>query len=221
MISNWISVWHLLLPVALWVIIWQRAIRRSLFYGALCALPVLLLLPILSPTFFELFNPGQILGFLVSQAIIVFSLGILSSAVYEKVIRPKTVRTEKPGRGKFLVFGSGFLLALVLFDIFFQPLLPSLVIGLGLNLLLAIRYQRDRLYDIAFATILMGFFYVFIYAAVLFDLPGETGRFWFSSSLSGLTIFGLAVEKVVAIFVFGMFWGPLYVGLKDVFNKNN
>jgi hypothetical protein len=178
-------------------------------------------MPVLSPTFFELFGTTMIFWFFVSQALIVFSLGILAAAIYEKVIRPKTIRQPKGQRRHYLLFGFGFILTLILFDLFAQPLLPSLIFGLALNLLLIIRYKPEELNDMIFSAILMGLFYVFIYATVLFDLPGETGRFWFTSNLSGLTLSGLAIEKVIAIFVFGIFWGPLYVGLKDVFGWKN
>lgn len=219
--TNWLSIWHLLLPLAVLLIIWQRSIRRQMLYGGVTALPVLLLMPILSPTVFELFDSNIIMGFFLSQALIVFSLGVVVAAFYERVVRPQTIRLAKNRRYHYLLFGAGFVLSIVLFDLFNQPLLPSLIFGLGLNLLLAIRYQAYELTDLIFSTILMGLFYVFIYAAVLFDLPGEAGRFWFVDSLSGSTLFGLAIEKIVTIFAFGLFWGPLYVGLKDVFSQKN
>lgn len=219
--TSWINVWHLLLPLAVSLLIWQKPIRRQLFYGGITALPVLLLMPILSPTVFEIFSTGTIIWLFVSQALIVISLGVVVAAFYEKLVRPRTIRQPKSRRHHYLLFSAGLVLSLILFDLFSQPLLPSIVFGLGLNVLLAIRYQSGNLNDLVFSTILMGLFYVFIYAAVLFDLPGETGRFWLTDSLSGQVLFGLPIEKVVTIFAFGLFWGPLYVGLKDVFSADN
>lgn len=221
MIIPWLTAWYLPALVAL-LIIWRlKEHRRNVLIGGFITLPVLLLIPVLSTSYFGLFETKQIVHFFIGQGIISFSLGVIAASIYEKMLKPRISKKPSSSRHHFLFFIFGLILSFVIFDLFNQPLLPSLIYGLGLNFLLAFQYYSEEIYDIAFATILMSLFYVFIYTAILFDLPGETGDFWFSSSLSGLTMFGVAIEKLITIAVFGAFWGPLYVGLKDAFYKRS
>ncbi|MEX1123862.1 MAG: hypothetical protein WEC81_01705 [Patescibacteria group bacterium] len=218
---NWLTPWHLAALLALLLIIRETTKRREIIYGGIVSLPILLLTPILSESYFGLFSKVVIFNFFISQAVIVFSLGVILTALYEKVIKIKIVKTPQSSRHHFLVFIAGLALSLILFDIFGQPLLPSIIYGIGINLLLAIRFYAQEINDILFSSIIMGGFFVFLYTVVLFDLPGDAGRFWFTDTLSGVTFMGIAVEKIITIFAFGLFWGPLYVGLKDVFTRKN
>ena len=221
MIVPWLTVWHLTILIALAVLIKLPDLRRYMLIGGLTTLPVLLLIPVLSVSYFSLFETKYVFQFFVNQGLVVFSLGIITSAVYEKILKPKITIKPRSPRYYFMFFGLGLILSFIIYDLFNQPLLPSLIYGLGLNFLLAFQYYSEEIYDIAFSTILMALFYTFIYIAILFDLPGEAGRFWFSDSLSGLTMFGIAIEKLITIAFFGAFWGPIYVGLKDVFYRKN
>lgn len=221
MIIPWLTVWHLPVLVALLVIWKLKEHRRNVLIGGFVTLPVLLLIPVLSTSFFGLFENRYVWEFFINQGLTVFSFGVIATAVYEKILKPKITKKPSSTRYHFLFFGFGLVLSFIIYDLFNQPLLPSLIYGLGLNFLLAFQYYSEEIYDVAFSTILMAVFYVFIYTAILFDLPGDTGNFWFSSSLSGMTMFGIAVEKLITIAVFGAFWGPLYVGLKDVFFRKN
>jgi len=219
--ESWPSVWLLLTPIALWVLIKQPSRRKTLLFGAITTLPVLGFLPILSPTYFSAVSVSQIVQLFASQALIIFSAGIIASSIYESILRPRTIRSPKASRHFYLTFLIGLTLTVTLFDIFTVPLITSLLFGLGINLLVAVRYFPEELYDILFASVLMGLFYVFVYVALLADLPGESGQFWLTPKLLGLNIFGVPWEKLVTVFVYGLFWGPLYVGLKDVSNRKN
>lgn len=221
MIIPWLTVWHLSIVLAVIILYILKEHRRKLFIGGLVALPVLLLIPILSTSFFGLFENKYIVQFFINQGLVVFSLGIITAAIYEIILKPKITKRPTTSRYHFMFFGFGLLLSFIIFDLFNQPLLPSLIYGLGLNFLLAVQYYGEEIYDIAFSAILMAMFYVFIYVAILFDLPGDTGNFWFSGSLSGLTMFGIAVEKLITVALFGVFWGPIYIGMKDVFYKRH
>jgi len=221
MIFPWLTVWHLSIIIALGIAIRLPGQRRNMLVGGLMTLPVLLLIPILSSSYFGLFESRYILEFFINQGLVVFSLGMIMAGVYEKILKPKITRKPSSSRYHFMFFGFGLVLSLIIYDLFKQPLLPSLLYGLGLNFLLAFQYYSEEIYDIAFSTIIMALFYTFLYVAILFDLPGEAGNFWFSDSLSGLTMFGIAIEKIITIAFFGAFWGPIYVGLKDVFYRKN
>ena len=215
---DWLTVWHLLIVLAL-VMYWKLPKQRSnMTYGGLVALPVLLLIPLISSTYFSIFEPSRIWSFFISQSLIIFSFGAIVFGFYEIVLSPRLVKNKRKPRHHFLFFAFGLLLSFLIFDLFNQPLMPSLVYGLGFNLLISFQYYSDQIYDILFSLILMAVFYVFTYSTLLFDLPGQAGDFWFKE-LSGITVFGLAVEKVITTAVFGAFWGPIYVGLKDVFIK--
>ncbi|MEX1051892.1 MAG: hypothetical protein WEC83_00700 [Patescibacteria group bacterium] len=213
------SPWQLLLLPAIWLY-WSQPSHRAEFRAAIfTALPIILLVPILSQSFFGLFSLGQGLLFLAAQAVTILAVAILASYTYEQGIRPKISRSRGSHRHRYLLFLVGVALSVVLFDLLGQPLVVSLIFGMGINLLLAVRYYGDQLNEILFSILLMGVFYLFIYTVVLFDLPGETARYWFNDQVSGSVLFGLAVEKVLVILLYGGFWGPIYIAIKDVLAK--
>lgn len=216
----YLSAWQLLLIPAVWLIVTQRGKRPIYLAAMLATAPLILLVPILSQTFFGLFSLAQGLTFLASQTLVILASAVLTAYFYEQAVRPKIVHVPPGKRHHYLLFLVGVVLSFVMFDLLGQSLIVSLIFGMGINLLLAVRYYGDQLSEILFSLLLMGAFYLFLYALVLFDLPGETSRYWFDSQLSGAVIWGIAVEKIVVILLYGAFWGPIYVAAKDVLAKD-
>ncbi len=216
----YLSIWHLLvLPAAF---LWQTQQTKRPFFGAalLVTLPLILLVPVLSQSFFGFFSVGRGLIFLASQAVIIAAAAVLAAYLYEQAIRPRINRGPAIQRHRYLLFLVGFIVGLIMFDVFNQPLVTSLVVGMAINLLLAVRYYSSQLNEIIFSLLLMAVFYLFIYTAVLFDLPGETSRFWINDQLSGSVWLGIPIEKIIVVMLYGAFWGPVYIATKDVLAKN-
>ncbi len=216
----YLSIWHLLIIPAAFLFYSQPAKRPEFMAAMATILPLLLLVPILSQTFFGLFMLGQGLLFLATQAVVILAVAVLASYLYEQGIRPKIAHAQGTHRHRYLLFLVGVALSLLMFDVLNQPLIVCLIFGMAINLLLAIRYYRDQLNEVLFSILLMGAFYLFIYTQILFDLPGETSRYWFSDQLSGSVLWGIGVEKIVVILLYGGFWGPVYIAAKDVLAKN-
>lgn len=215
----YVSIWHLLIIPALFLIYTQPAKRPFFAAAVITTVPLLLLVPILSQTFFGLFSLSESLLFLAGQGLALAAAAVLASFIYEQGVKPKIVRTESSRRHSHLIFLVGLGLALLLFDLLNQPLIIGLIVGMAFNLLIAIRYYADQLNEVLFATIFMGLFHLLLYTLILFDLPGEASRFWFEGHLSGAVIFGIAAEKALVVTLFGAFWGPVYIAVKDVLAK--
>lgn len=191
--------------------------------AGLLALPVLLLKPIISSNFYLVAESnGGIWLFLIEKIVLSFSFGALASSIYEIFFHKKITPIHHPLRKKLIWLFCGPVLFLISIIFFHQTFIWALLAGLILNLIIVLSIRKDLIWDAIFSGFFMGLLYFIIFTISYQGFPGDIRDLWFSETTIGITAFSIPVEELLCIFLFGAFWGPLYIAIKDqhLFNKN-
>lgn len=195
--------------------------------AGLLALPILLLKPILSSNFYLVAESnGGFWLFLTEKIVLSFSFGALASSVYEMFFHKKITPIKHPLREKLIWLFCGPILFLFLTIFFHQAFAWALLAGLCLNLFIVLYTRKDLIWDAIFSGFFMGLLYFIIFSASYQGFPGDIQNLWFSEMTIGLTAFSIPIEELLCVFLFGAFWGPLYIAIKDrrfknISNKND
>lgn len=188
-------------------------LRKELVWGGTAALPVLLISPLLN---YRSNLPVTVpsFGIFVEEAIVAFSVGALASVVYKVGIRHLVTPVAHPHRHnlRWLVIGPVFLALAVL--IFPRHFGQQVVIALLLDVVILLILRKDLFWDFLFSALAMGGLYIVLYFFVRGSLPGIDTPLWFPNGFTGVTFWGIPVEEVLGIFLFGGLWGPLYIAIK-------
>ena len=191
-------------------------LRREMTIAGLLALPILLLKPLISSNFVQIAqNNGGIGLFLFERIVISFSFGALASSVYEIFFHKKITPLHHPLRKRLIALVSGPILFIILVLFFNQTVVFGLFMGLSINLIIVILIRKDLVWDTIFSGFSMGLLYFVIFAISYRGFPGDIRNLWFSGTTVGITIFSIPAEELLCVFLFGAFWGPLYIAIKD------
>lgn len=193
-----------------------RQLRRPMVWGGSLAWPIVLIEPLTSVGFFSSLTTAQLAGFFISRAILAFSIGAISAAIYEAYLSPYFTRVRHSNRHHLFFLSVGPIIFLLLFLSFSQPLATSVALGVLANFVVVMVIRRDLFWDAAFAAIFFAVLYGLTFILAFNSVPGDVSRLWFTGSLSGLTLWGLPAEELIVSGLFGALWGPLYVALKGL-----
>ena len=210
--SFMLQYWYIFFGLAAVIYVWRKDLRREMLWAGFFTLPVFLFEPLLAAS-----GDVLVLGSwpeFAARVVLAFSIGALASVIYEVLFRRTLSPQRHPARGKlgWLVMGAAVSAALILG--FHQPYIRSLAIGLLADVVLIIVIRHDLLWDVIVSGSGLAMLYTIIF---LFSASTATGSVTsvFSSQLtSGLTINALPIEEVVAVFLFGALWGPIYAATK-------
>ena len=187
-----------------------------MIWGGSLAWPILLIKPYIQVGFFPSLTVAQLIEFFLARAILAFGLGALSAAFYEAMIARHFSKEKRPNRHHLFYLSVGPLIFLVLFLLFNLPFASSLLLAILTNIIIVIVIRCDLIWDVTFSGLFFAALYGTIFITAFNNIPGNIDRLWFTDTISGITIFGLPIEELIVACLFGVLWGPLYIALKGV-----
>lgn len=196
----------------------NRDIRRHFVIGGLCALPLIVIDPLLRLGYFEQLSHWQLFRYFLELALFSFLFGGLSVVLYELVFSTHFTKLRSEKRRYLSISLVGLIIGLLLFLLGAVPLVVSIIIGLSLNVILLIIFRADLLWDATFSAIGTGMLYAVLFSLVAHG-SGTLSGLWFTDSLSGATIAGLPFEELVVVALFGAFFGPIYSAIKSLYER--
>ncbi|OQA04505.1 MAG: hypothetical protein BWY68_00263 [bacterium ADurb.Bin400] len=209
--------WYLVTIPAIVIFWFRRDLRREMIWSGLLALPVLIIKPLSSTNFLiaASSNPNLFL-FILERAVISFTFGAIASALYETLLHKRITPIKRPYRSIMLWLAIGPVILMILHIVLNYSIIISLLSGLLADILVIIIFRPDLFWDLLFSGLGMGTLYLLIFSITSSTMPGDLNNLWFTDNMLGLTFFGLPVEEIVAVILFGALWGPLYVAIKDL-----
>ena len=215
-----LNAWYVITVLTVVAFFWRKDLRREMILAGLLALPVLLLKPIISSNFYQVAEDnGGLFVFIIEKIVISFSFGALAASIYEIFFHKKITPMHHPYRKYLVWLLTGPIIFIVLTLLFHQVVIIGLLISLGLNLIIVLSIRSDLIWDAIFSGFFMGLLYFLIFALSYKGFPGDIRNLWFSDINVGLTAFSIPIEELLAVFLFGAFFGPIYIALKDMKEK--
>lgn len=198
--------WYVFSVLAVAGLIWRRDLRREMLWAGALALPLLVFQVI----------AGQALttGMIVRNGLMIFSLGAIASALYEILLGKTLTPQRHPDRRHLWWLASGLLVFTFIFFIAGQGLITSLLIGLAVDLIVVLLVRRDLVWDAVVSGTGLALLYGSIFLATVSIAAGSVTNLVFSRETIGITFLSLPVEEILAVFIFGALWGPLYAAAK-------
>jgi hypothetical protein len=208
----WLSVITVVIFVAIYIA--RPDLRTPMLWAGTLSLPLFVFKYLIDPQFWPgIFQESFYLIFLLEAAAFGFAFGGLAAVLFEVFFHQKLKTTPHPHRIhlNWLVFGPITFIFLELWGHFSFSF--NLAIAFIVQALILVYLRKDLLWDAVVSGIFLGLIYLVIYALYFTVIPGYTTQLWFADA-SGILVFGVPVEEFLAIFAFGMLWGPLYEGVK-------
>lgn len=188
---------------------WQRPdIRREMYWAAALAFPIVFLLVQNGvPQTFQ-----QVL-LTINRLLTGVMLATFASIVYELVFRRYLSPSMRSDRWiiKWVMAGPVVFLILALGFNWNWPgaLSVAVVIDLGIILLL----RRELIWDAIVSAAAVGGLYILV-ALILTALPGGFLERIFPSPSWPVSLYGVAIDELILVMLFGALWGPLYAAVK-------
>jgi uncharacterized protein YvpB len=205
--------WLLITILAILVAIFRKDLRFRMVLAATLSVPILLVTPLTNPNFLQIVAGQDLFIFLASRLVIAASFAALASAIYEVFFHRKVTPVQHPHRSRLLWLVSG-LLVLTILLLFHQSLIVAILAGLVVDLTIVLILRPDLVWDVIFSGFSMGVLYLAIFLVTFRGFPGGLENLWFTNTYSGLTLWSLPIEELLAVILFGSLVGPLYVAIK-------
>lgn len=193
----------------------KKEMRQQMLWAGMLSFPLFILKVIISPQFFAEIENFNIYFLLLTETIIFgFSFGGIASVIFEIFFHKKLKLIAHPHRRhlNWLIFGPiVFLIGKTVINFSFTT---SILLGFLTQAIILIYLRKDLLWDAVFSSLFLGFFYLVFYYLFFIIIPNSATTLWFSEN-TGISLFGLPIEEILAILSFGFLWGPLYEGIKD------
>ncbi len=207
--------WFVLPIFALLVAIVRKDLRFQMFLAAVLSIPILIIKPLTDPNFLQIIAGLDLIIFFAARLIIVASFAALAAAVYELFFHNKISPVPHSQRPRLLWLLSGLLFLAILL-LLGQSFIVAILAALLVDLIIVIILRPGLIWDVIFSGFFMGFLYLFIYLIAFRGFPGGLNNIWFTDRLSGLTLWSLPVEELLAVVLFGALVGPLYTAIKTL-----
>lgn len=210
--------WYLLTLLAIGIGIWRPGLRRQMIWAGFLALPVLVIQPLISEGFWPFLTFKEVLVFSLTRGILCFSLAAVANSIYETFWHKYFTKEDHPPR-HFLISmlaGPAIFAALILLGASF---IFSLAFSLFINLIIVTVARRDLIWDMIFSGLMMGLLYGLLFWITSAAMPGDLANFGWFGQPYGLNVFGVPIEELIAVILFGTLWGPIYVAIKDLRTK--
>lgn len=190
------------------------SLRRPMVWAGLLSLPLFALKFLITPQFWSDVATARIYWLYMCEAVVFgFTFGGIAAVIFELLFHKKLKTVPHPHRIhlNWLVFGPiAFLLLEILSPSTFGV---NIALGFFIQAMILIYLRKDLLWDALLSGVFLGIVYMFFYYVFFTIIPGQTIGLWFSEA-TGIMFLGVPVEEFVAIFAFGLLWGPLYEGVK-------
>lgn len=219
-----INIWGIAILVALFAffIYWRKDLYREMLWSGLLALPFLVIKPLISSNFIEVAQAnGGIVYFLISRLLFSFLIGAIAGAFYEVYFAKILTPQKHPLRHKLAWLLTGPVLFTVLFFVFKQLFIVSILTAIIVDATIILYLRKDLIWDSLFSAVGVGFLYLILFLLTTRGLPGDLNHFWLSESVIGINLLGVPIEELVTVVLFGALWGPLYVAIKGLREKTD
>lgn len=184
--------------------------------AGLLSLPILFFEPIIATNFEKIVSSnGGFFWFLLGRMVIIFSFGAIASACYENYFHFKFTKNKHSERQKLFWSLCGIVVTIFFFVLLKFSLIASIASGLFFNILIILIMCPYLIWDMLFSGFFMGLLYLVMYLVCFRTTPLNSIHLWFSDISMGLTLAGISLEVLMTIYLFGFFWGSLYVASKD------
>ena len=209
--------WLLLTILAVLVAIFRKDLRYQMFLAAILSIPILLIKPLTNPNFLQIITSRELIIFIAWRLVITTSFAALAVAIYEVFFHKKISPIIHPHRSRLLWLITG-LLVLTILLLLHQSLIVAILVALLVDLVIILILRWDLVWDVIFSGFSMGTLYLIIFLITFRGFPGGLNNLWFTNTISGLTLWSLPVEELLAVILFGALIGPLYIAIK-IFKK--
>jgi len=207
--------WFVLTICAILVAIFRQDLRFRMFLAAILSIPILLIKPLTDPNFLQIVAGKELVIFLAWRLVIAASFAALASAVYEVFFHKKITPAHHPHRPRLLWLIIG-LLVLIILLLLVRILIVAILAALLTDLVIVLILRKDLIWDVIFSGFSMGLLYLMIFLITFRGFPGGMQNLWFTDTISGLTLWSLPIEELLAVVLFGALVGPLYIAIKDL-----
>jgi hypothetical protein len=210
--------WYLLVLLAITVFAWRKDLRNDMLWAGIISLPILAVKPLISDYPLNVEFQGSLILFFVERIIILFSFAALASAIYKVTLQKKISPEKHPKRKKLVALICGLIVFSALYTIGFTFIF-SILVAMLIDIIIIIVIRKDLIWDMIFSGFSMGILYIILFFISYYRTPGNIENLWFADRISGLTLFSVPIEEVVAVILFGALWGPIYIAFKDLREK--
>lgn len=192
----------------------RKDLRKVMMWTGLLSVPLFLLKFVIVQNFdINSLNRLLYLKYFIETIVFGFTFGGIAAVIFEVLFHKKLKTVPHPHRHQlsFLIAGPIiFTLSIILLHLSFGI---SIVLGFLSQAAILIYLRKDLIWDSLLSGLFLASFYLIFYYLYFVSIPGRTTPLWFSD-FTGIAIFGLPIEEFMAIFAFGLLWGPLYEGTK-------
>ncbi len=192
---------------------WPAA-RRTMIFGAIFSLPLIITEFLLTGSFARLgttaFGRAAELATVIAGML---SIGALAAGAADRLTRRWWGSAAHPARYRLWWLGLGMIISAGLL-ISGQPVPVALMIGLAINSLLVVTIERDLIWDAVVASVAFAVLFVAIDLALGIRAAGDITRLLIGPTAIGLTVVGLPLERLLTIALLGAVIGPLFSATK-------
>lgn len=197
------------------LVVWRWSqYRRQVVWGAALTLPLTVANVLIAGSLADIgFTTRAALQHVAVFVLGVSALGGLLATGYEIVTRRwlSSMVAEHRQRLLWLIVGCVVAVGLAVAHV---PLVVALLVGMLINVLLVTIIGWQMLWDVTIGAIGFALWYMIADAAFGFRVSGDISAFLIGPQPIGLTIAGLAPERLILIGGLGLLIGPLFVAIK-------
>jgi hypothetical protein len=213
--SNLPLSWFLLSLLAVGIGIKRPDLRRQMIWAGFLVLPVLAIQPLISDGFWPLLTLDQTIIFLLTRATISFFMAAALASIYEGLWRHYFTPPNHPSRRHLLWLMVGPII-FALLKLSGSSFVSCLMVSLLTDLIIVLAARRDLIWDVLFSGLMMGLTYGLVFWVTAAAIPGDLVNLGWFGPATGLNVFGLPIEELIIVILYGALWGPLYVAIKDL-----
>ena len=210
-----------LILFAIWLIIFlfNKGIRKEMFWISLFTMPFGLTEPLFVPEYWNppsLFNLAAITGFDIESLIFSFAIGGIGSVLYVMLFKAKQIKMNRHEiHGKrhqyhllaLLSPVAIFALLHLLTELnpIYSASIAMLIGGIATTLC-----RPDLKKEILMGGILFFLLYFLFFLFFVLAYPYAVSSFWNLSAISGILILGIPFEELMFAFTYGLMWSSAY-----------
>ena len=210
-----------LILFAIWLIIFlfNKGIRKEMFWISLFTMPFGLTEPLFVPEYWNppsLFNLAAITGFDIESLIFSFAIGGIGSVLYVMLFKAKQIKMNRHEiHGKrhqyhlLALLSSVAIFALLHLLTELNPIysasIAMLIGGIATTLC-----RPDLKKEILMGGILFFLLYFLFFLFFVLAYPYAVSSFWNLSAISGILILGIPFEELMFAFTYGLMWSSAY-----------
>lgn len=221
--NEWMIFSLILFGIWLVIFIFNKSLRKEMFWVSLLTAPFGLTEPLFVPEYWNppsLFNLATTTGFDIESLIFSFAIGGIGAVLYNSLFKVKHKKMsmnemhKKRHRFHLLALFSPVISFLIISS--FTGLNPiySASIAMFTGGIAAMLCRPDLKKEVWMGGILFLLLYFVFFLFFTLIYPYAVTNFWNLSEISGILIFGIPIEELIFAFTYGMLWSSAYEHVK-------